>query len=159
MLTCPILLLDCQVYDSKWSFQYGERGGLIPGGNSLSSSQDSSHPSFWLTFLVKHMSWEWVWYPPVDSWSRGAHSSPLSTLCQIYNKEHRNSILESRCKSKRGARKIRVTRQRDEVDCGRGRSAAALGAANGVPPGAGRLTARSLALQTKKKVTISLPTF
>ena len=24
-----ILLLDYNVYDSKWSFQYGERGGLI----------------------------------------------------------------------------------------------------------------------------------
>ena len=58
MLTCPILLLDCQVYDSKWSFQYGERGGLLPGEDLKSSVQDSSHPSFWLTFLVKHMSRE-----------------------------------------------------------------------------------------------------
>ena len=56
MLTCPILLLDCQVYDSKWSFQYGERGGLLPGEDLKSSVQDSSHPSFWLTFLVKHMN-------------------------------------------------------------------------------------------------------
>ena len=28
-----ILLLDYNVYDSKWSFQYGERGGLIRAEN------------------------------------------------------------------------------------------------------------------------------
>ena len=41
--------------------------------------------------------------PTIDIMSRGADSSPLSTQCQIYNKERRNPILESRCKSKRGA--------------------------------------------------------